>query len=152
MGLHPTPSKDVLLPFMHSILAQILRTWIGAALLSGEVKMPQWPLPISTPSSLRGTSVPGYLFPWNGPLPGAEIHTDILNQSSVGKPSQSRQEQTSEIRLQADNSRISPRYPSLPSQSNSGSNLAKTDKLIPPYPPIHAHSKGIQLTLHDMFN
>jgi len=152
MALHPTPSKDVLLPFMHSNLAQILRTWIGAALLTGEVKMPQWPLPISTPSSLRGTSVPGYLFPWNGPLPKEETYTDIPNQSSVSKPFQSRQEQKSEIRLPTVNSRISPMYPSLPSQSNSGSNLVKTDKLSPPHPPIHAHPKGIQLTLHDMFN
>jgi len=34
MALHPEPSPDILVPFMSPNIAQILRTWIGAALLT----------------------------------------------------------------------------------------------------------------------
>jgi hypothetical protein len=65
MALHPEPSPDILLPFMHPNLAQILRTWIGAALLTGQVSIPSWTVPHSG-ISLSNTSVPYYLFPWTG--------------------------------------------------------------------------------------
>ena len=65
MALHPEPSSDILLPFMHPNLAQILRTWRGAALLTGQVSIPSWTVPHSG-ISLCNTSVPYYLFPWTG--------------------------------------------------------------------------------------
>ena len=41
MGLHPAPNDTILLPFMSSNLAQILRTWIASAIISGQVQIPQ---------------------------------------------------------------------------------------------------------------
>jgi hypothetical protein len=80
MALHPNPSEDILIPFMSPNLAQILRTWVGASLLLGKVNIPDWTTPEPTLVSLRGTSVPGYLFPWTGMIPeDAELPPKTLH-------------------------------------------------------------------------
>jgi hypothetical protein len=80
MALHHNPSEDILIPFMSPNLAQILRTWVGASLLLGKVNIPDWTTPEPTLVSLRGTSVPGYLFPWTGMIPeDAELPPKTLH-------------------------------------------------------------------------
>jgi hypothetical protein len=64
MALHPTPSEDLLLSFMHPNLAQILQTWVASALVMGQINLPTWHIITNYNPSLRGTSVPTYLFNW----------------------------------------------------------------------------------------
>jgi len=64
MAMHPNPTPEILLPFMHPNLAQILRTWVATSLLLGQVPIPTW----DTHATLvhpGHMSCPTYLFPWN---------------------------------------------------------------------------------------
>jgi len=63
MALHPSPTQQLLMPYMSPNIAQILRTWVGTSLLSGKVNTPEWVAP-NRPLSLSNTSVPTYLFSW----------------------------------------------------------------------------------------
>jgi hypothetical protein len=65
IGIHPTPSQDVLLPFMSPNLAQILRIWITVSLLTGSVttpNIPNWTSGMRLPTNI---SIPTYLFHWS---------------------------------------------------------------------------------------
>ena len=64
MALHPSPLEDLLLSFMHPNLAQILWTWVALALVMGQINLPTWHTITNYNPSLRGTSVPTYLFNW----------------------------------------------------------------------------------------
>jgi len=61
MSLHPNPSENMLLPYMHNNIAQICRTWIAASLLNGKVPLPEW---LNNVANLSSHSTPSYLFSW----------------------------------------------------------------------------------------
>lgn len=66
MMTHPEPSNLSLLPYMHHNLAQIARTWIASALLSGQVAIPMllnMPIPSDSQSNTR-PSQPSSLIIW----------------------------------------------------------------------------------------
>ncbi len=76
IGIHPTPSQDVLLPFMSPNLAQILRTWITVSLLTGSVttpNIPNWTSGMRLPTNI---SIPTYLFPWTNSSQPPPSHID----------------------------------------------------------------------------
>ncbi len=68
-ALHPSPSPSILLPYMHSNLAQIERSWIATSLLNSSI--PQEPLEwiITHPQipfqNSPQTSHPNSIIPWN---------------------------------------------------------------------------------------
>jgi hypothetical protein len=125
MALHPEPSPDILVPFMSPNIAQILRTWIGAALLTGQVSMPSWntPQPRNIPSS---TSVPTYLFPW------ADAHHLEVEHSKrqCGKPR-----------------RPKPQLPLPPLKTATAQWQGNTQKLNLPTIQSNRLKSGIQLTV-----
>ncbi len=127
MALHPEPSPDILVPFMSPNIAQILRTWIGAALLTGQVSMPSWntPQPRNIPSS---TSVPTYLFPW------ADAHHLEVEHSKrqCGKPR-----------------RPKPQLPLPPMKTATAQWQGNTQKLSLPTIQSNKLKSGIQLTMYD---
>ena len=65
LGLHPLPTHNTLLPYMTGNLAQIVRTWIAASLLTGRVILPT--LDQQNGSSLSSRSTPYYLLSWSDP-------------------------------------------------------------------------------------
>jgi hypothetical protein len=73
LALHPDSTPDLLLSFMHPNLAQILRTWVAATIVTGQCFLPTWQstYPSSTP---RATSVPAYLFPWKSSNSSSTTH------------------------------------------------------------------------------
>jgi hypothetical protein len=66
MALHPQLTRDLLLSFMDSNLAQILRTWVASVIITGKATLPVWRLANSSPNTnnQHGISNPAYLFPW----------------------------------------------------------------------------------------
>jgi hypothetical protein len=62
LGIHPNPTKNILLPFMTGNLAQITRTWVAATLVTGIVNIPSLTAP--TDANLSNHTIPGYLFTW----------------------------------------------------------------------------------------
>jgi hypothetical protein len=62
MSLHPNPSENMLLPYMHNNIAQICRTWITSSILNGKIILPEWLHGAAALSS--SSSIPAYLFSW----------------------------------------------------------------------------------------
>jgi hypothetical protein len=64
---HPFPHREMLLPFMHPNLSQILGTWVASVILSGEVYIPPSDSVLDQ-SNLSPRSEPASLAEWT-PLP-----------------------------------------------------------------------------------
>ncbi len=102
MMQHPEPDENILLPFMHPNLSQILRTWVGGAILSGEVFLPDQEFTKTyIASNLLENSDPAYLINWlsnqhsttTAPLAAIDLTTSsdptipLTRQTSTDKPS-----------------------------------------------------------------
>ncbi len=87
MALHPRPNSNILLPYMSHNLAQILRTWIGTTLLTGQVILPPWldgNEGLETHHSTRKIGRPCYLFQWTT-TPATPINGTTPNTSRKGQ-------------------------------------------------------------------
>jgi hypothetical protein len=74
MIAHPAPHKDMLLPFMHPNLSQILRTWTASVLLSGVAIIPSMAPPYDVSRSISSVSEPASLIHWDQPpLPNRSL-------------------------------------------------------------------------------
>jgi hypothetical protein len=94
MATHPFPFKEMLLPIMHSNLAQITRTWIASTLIGGKIlhhtldtvySINQYP---DTRSSYKTTSFPFNIIPWTIPpktptytIPSPS-HTQLMDETT----------------------------------------------------------------------
>jgi hypothetical protein len=110
MAIHPNPHSDMLLPIMHSNLAQIARTWISSALITGNLIDDSLHHYITTTSpaisSLTSQSFPSDLIHWastspqilsnTAPTITSEVYADITltadhpssqNTRSISSPS-----------------------------------------------------------------
>jgi hypothetical protein len=67
MGLHPTPNDAMLLPYMNSNLAQILRTWVASSVITGKVKLPA-AIEGTNHSNTADRSNPKTLVNWSRPI------------------------------------------------------------------------------------
>jgi hypothetical protein len=67
MSLHPNPSENMLLPYMHNNIAQICRTWITSSILNSKIILPEW---LNDVAALSSSSIPAYLFPWTSTTTG----------------------------------------------------------------------------------
>jgi hypothetical protein len=131
MALHPQPTRDFLLSFMDTNLAQILRTWVASVIITEKVTLPEWRLANSSPNTnnQHGISSPAYLFPWE------EEHspTSDASNSSGTKVSFVPSPQTYTVEHKKSNTVLGPSPARTESQPRTS-------------------SKGIQLTLYDMFH
>jgi hypothetical protein len=67
MLTHPAPHKDMLLPYMHPNLSQILRTWTASVLLSGAVSLPSMTLSSDRSRPISSVSELASLTSWDQP-------------------------------------------------------------------------------------
>jgi hypothetical protein len=132
MALHPQPTRDLLLSYMDSNLAQILRTWVASVIITGSATLPEWHLANSSPntSNQHGISNPAYLFPCEEERSPT---SDTSKQSCGAKVSFAPSPQISIIENNKSNQASVPSLARLNSQPSTS-------------------SKGIQLTLYDMFH
>jgi hypothetical protein len=97
MAIHPNPSSGILLPYMDSNLAQITRTWIASALLTGQVAIPSQHLqPATDLSSSR--SIPCYLIPWSTVSPTNLSHSNPPHDANSSNKSKVRQDRNNRQR------------------------------------------------------
>jgi hypothetical protein len=90
---HPNPHNDILLPYLHSNLAQYSRAWMGLLLLTGKVFLLPTTDTMTNPINLYTpvNSIPRSLVPWSHPQLNAT--TDY-----TGHPTQTIQPSTDIIR------------------------------------------------------
>jgi len=65
LGLHPHPHTDMLRPYMHANLAQILRTWVASTIITGHIKLPANIAIPFTNLNNGNSSFPQSLILWN---------------------------------------------------------------------------------------
>jgi hypothetical protein len=146
MSLHPNPSENMLLPYMHNNIAQICRTWITSSILNDKIILPEW---LNEVAALSSSSIPAYLFPWTSttteqtpsPNRGTTPNNKFLakeargrfNNSSSSKNSITTRERPTNLKQISHNS-----------MTNNPSNIKPSSQ-----PPVNTRS--IQTTLLDAF-
>jgi len=140
MAIHPHPSSGILLPYMDSNLAQITRTWIASALLTGQVAIPSQHLqPATDLSSSR--SIPCYLIPWSTVSPTNLSHSNPPHDANSSNKSKVRQDRNNRQR------KISP----VSTARTPPRGSAPVNKSAISLPKQNPHQVSIQTTLYDAF-
>jgi hypothetical protein len=149
IGIHPTPSPDILLPFMSPNLAQILRTWIIASLLTGSVAIPN--IPHWSPETRLPTdvSVPTYLFPWTNS--SVTPHTTTKERPNDGKERKTTKSQHKPKRSRSHPKELNKNLPPASPQSNPTA-PKPTVSTIDHTAKNGNRVKTIQTTLYDAYN
>jgi hypothetical protein len=141
LALHPTPSARMLLPFMTSNLAQILRTWVSFGLLQGNVIIPTFTSSTTAVEAPPNISIPAYLFSWTH----SSTPTQPPRSSLTCK--EKRQPKPKPTPSHASLSSTGPNLNQRPLSSCCGNTATAS-----PSPQHFKTGKSFQRTLYDTFN